>query len=310
MLQIIDFIQRIIKSEDISVLIRGETGTGKELLSRIIHYQSASSEMPFVEVNCSAIPENLLESELFGYEPGAFTDAKTRKKGLLELAEGGTLFLDEIGLMSLNIQAKLLKAIEDKTFRRLGGIKTHRVQVRIITATNKNLEQAIDEGLFREDLYYRLNMISIQIPPLRERGTDCILLANFFLKLFSKKYNRKFNKLQTPLLKKIQSYSWPGNVRELKNAVERAVLLSEGTNLEEEYLFPDSGRPIVKKIEEDDDRSFLTIRIPYTDLSFQYVEKTLIEKVLKITKGNKNKAARLLKFSRPRLIRKMRQYNL
>lgn len=307
---IIHLIQKIVKNKDVTVLILGETGTGKELLARIVHYESSGGDSPFIEVNCSAIPEHLLESELFGYEPGAFTDAKVRKKGLLEIAEGGTLFLDEIGLMSLNLQAKLLRVIEEKTFRHLGGTIKQKVSVRIIAATNVDLEKSIQEGTFREDLYYRLNMISIKIPPLRERIADTVEIAKFYVKSICKHYNIAQKKLPPTLLDKLLNYTWQGNVRELKNSIERAILLSEGPFLEEEYLFSNSTISHSKENVEQKDDGFLTIRISRNDMSLQSSEKALIQEILKITEGNKNKAARILKISRPRLVRKMLQYNL
>lgn len=307
---ITDLIQKIARNKDVTVLILGETGTGKELIARIIHYESSGKKSPFIEVNCSAIPEHLLESELFGYEPGAFTDAKIQKKGLLEIAEGGTLFLDEIGLMSLSLQAKLLKVIEEKTFRHLGGTKMQEVSVRIIAATNIDLDKSIEDGTFREDLYYRLNMISIKLPPLRERISDCIEIANFYVKSICKKHNIPIKKLSSSLQDKLLNYPWLGNVRELKNSIERAILLSDGPFLEEEYLFANSRVSKSNETVEQNDDNFLTIQIPRDDLSLESSEKAMIQEILKITNGNKNKAARLLKISRPRLVRKIIQYEL
>ncbi len=219
---IIEIAKRVSENKNVSVLILGETGTGKSLLAKIIHKNSRAATAPFIEIVCSAIPENLLESELFGHEKGAFTNALYRKLGLFELAENGTLLLDEIGDLSLNLQVKLLRVIEKKTVRRLGGVDDIPINTRIISATNRDLNEMVKHDLFREDLYHRLNVVSILLPPLRERKEDIILLAWKFIEEFNKQFNKSVNKIEKKLEEFMFTYSWPGNVRELRNAIERA----------------------------------------------------------------------------------------
>ena len=306
MQEVYRMIDRVIQS-DINVLIRGETGTGKELVARAIHYNSRKGDRPFVEVNCSAIPETLLEEELFGYEKGAFTDAKRQKIGLLELADDGTLFLDEIGCMNLNIQAKLLRAIEEKRFKRLGGTKDIEVSARIIAATNKDLEAAIKDGSFREDLYYRLNVVSIELPPLRERGDDILLLAKHFIERYNRQYNRRVKGFSPQAEELLLAYSWPGNVRELKNMIERAILLSDRN-----IITPDDIPMIKAKVKKatEVEEAKITINVLRKGTPLYEIEKRIIKEILKITHGNKSEAARMLKISRPRLDRKIEKYDL
>jgi len=218
---------RIAQVAESVILIEGPSGTGKEMLARFIHRNSPQAEAPFVEINCASIPENLLESELFGYEPGAFTDAKKRKIGLIELAGGGTLFLDEISEMSPALQARLLRVIETKIFKRLGGIRDIRVNIRIIAATNRNIRQMVAEKKFREDLFFRLNMFHIKLPPLSERKDEILLIAQFFLEKISRQLKRPIKHLSAEARKMILSYDWPGNFRELHNTIERAVILCD-----------------------------------------------------------------------------------
>ena len=306
MQEVYRMIDRVIQS-NINVLIRGETGTGKELVARAIHYYSRKGDRPFVEVNCSAIPETLLEEELFGYEKGAFTDAKRQKIGLLELANDGTLFLDEIGCMNLNIQAKLLRAIEEKRFKRLGGTKDIEVSARIIAATNKDLEAAIKDGSFREDLYYRLNVVSIELPPLRERGDDILLLAKHFVERYNRQYNRRVKGFSPQAEELLLAYSWPGNVRELKNIIERAILLSDRN-----IITPDDIPMIKAKVKKatEVEEAKITINVPRKGTPLYEIEKRIIKEILRITHGNKSEAARMLKISRPRLDRKIEKYDL
>lgn len=223
----IDLAKKVSEQTSSNILLLGETGTGKGLFARAIHNYGKNRKDPFVDIVCTAIPENLLESELFGYEAGAFTSARTRKLGLFEIAENGTLFLDEIGDMSLNLQAKLLRAIEKKVIKRLGGIVDIPVNARIISATNKNIEEMIEEGSFRRDLYHRLNVVTIELPPLKERSEDIIALADYFIEEFNFSFNKSVKKISRELKYFFLGYPWPGNVRELKNVIERAVLLSE-----------------------------------------------------------------------------------
>lgn len=298
MLELFGIMEKISVTPTASVLIRGESGTGKELIARALHYNSPKQSEPFVEINCAALPENLLESELFGYEKGAFTDARKTKPGLLELAQGGTFFLDEIGDLSPNLQAKLLKVIEEKIFRRLGGIEKIAVTMRIITATNRNLEKAIQERKFREDLYYRLNVISLFVPPLRERLEDIPLLSEYFIEVFNQTHAKNILGFTDEVFSQLLSYPWPGNVRELKNVIERAVLLEN-----EKYISPHSlslgiGHIVPGRLRSRIECDAIDIKIPPEGISLTEVEKALLKKALEMTKGNHSKAARLLRLTR------------
>ncbi len=303
---VLGVVRKVIESGANTVLIRGETGTGKELVARAIHYQSAQHDRPFIEVNCTAIPENLLEAELFGYEAGAFTDAKTSKPGMLQLADGGTLFLDELGDMSLNLQGKLLRAIEEKRFRRLGGTKEVSVSMRIIAATSRNLEQAIGQGLFRSDLYYRLNVVAVELPPLREREADVELLADHFAARYAEQYGKPVRPLSQEARGLLRSYQWPGNVRELKNTIERAVLLGEGPEITLRDLAPSVGT----RRKRADELDQLVIEMPPEGLPFDEFERRVISHALKRNEWNKSQTARELEISRPRLLRKIEKYDL
>ncbi len=307
--EVIDLMERVVKNQEVSVLICGETGTGKEIIARAIHDNSATGDELFVEVNCTAIPEHLLESELFGFEKGAYTGAERSKRGLFELADGGTLLLDEIGYMSLSLQAKLLKAIEEKTFRRLGSEKEIQVKVRIVASTNVDLAEAMEESKFREDLYYRLNEIQITLPPLRVRGEDVILLATNFIEEFDRVYHlgpRTLSENSKDLLRK---YHWPGNVRELRNAIKRSMIMYDGDTIEPEMI-PVSIRSTNSLATHAWNSNKLVIDVPEEGVSFEEVEKQLIDHTLQCSGWNKNQAARMLKISRPRLLRKIDKYNL
>ncbi|MDA0709668.1 MAG: sigma-54 dependent transcriptional regulator [bacterium] len=308
-LRVTELLERISQSRDVSVLIGGETGTGKEIVARAIHDNSSTGDELFVEVNCAAIPENLLESELFGYEKGAYTGAERTKPGLFELANGGTLLLDEIGYMSMGLQAKLLKAIEEKTFRRLGGEKEIRVRMRIIASTNVDLENAMRESKFREDLYYRLNEIQLELPPLRERGEDVVLLAEHFLNEFAQQYGPGRRNLAETSKQLLREYHWPGNVRELRNAIKRARIMNDAKTLTPDMI-PVSVRSTNSLDKQPWNSRQLTIEIPETGVSFDEVEKQVIAHMLKMTHWNRNKAARMLRISRPRLMRKIEKYHL
>ncbi len=310
MQQIFALISKVIKRKWVTVLIRGETGTGKELIARSIHFNTCPSEQPFIEINCSALPESLLESELFGYEKGAFTDAKISKAGLFELAHNGTLFLDEIGEITPKVQIKLLKALEEKNIRRLGGTKDININTRIITATNRNLQEAIKEGEFRTDLFYRLNVFHIDIPPLRDRGNDVILLANHFLKHFAKEYDSPAESFSADAELLLKQYQWPGNVRELRHTIERITLLSDDREISREDLEQtiDSETPIVMS-ERHDDKEFHMI-IPPHGVTLEEAERELVKQTLKRNAWNKRRACKILKISRPRLDRKIQLYNL
>ncbi len=304
---VFELVQKVARSDATTVLILGESGTGKDLVAKVIHYQSRRAGRPFMEISCTALPEALIESELFGFEKGAFTDAKTMKKGLFELADGGSIFLDEIGDMKLNTQAKLLKAIENKTFKRIGGIKDISVDVRVIAATNRDLEEEVKRGGFRGDLYYRLNVIPIQLPPLRERGKDIVLLARYFIN----QYNREFRKTVRGLTRETErlflEYCWPGNVRELKNVIERVMILENDEFIRPEYL------PIEIRSAEFIQRAGpeeLDIRIPAGGIDIEDVEKRLIRRALQMTGGNQTKAAKLLNITRDTLRYRMQKYGL
>ncbi|RMF71505.1 MAG: sigma-54-dependent Fis family transcriptional regulator, partial [Planctomycetota bacterium] len=247
MLELFETLDRIAATGASTVLLRGETGTGKDLAAKIIHQKSDRADRPFINVTCTAISETLLESELFGHERGAFTDAKSQKKGLFELADGGTAFLDEIGDMPPSLQAKLLRFLEERRFRRVGGTKEISVDVRVIAATNRDIEAAIEENKFRRDLFYRLNVVTIFLPALRARGDDIRVLTQHFVERFSKEFKRPVTEISDRVYEKLMGYGWPGNVRELRNVIERAVLLSKGPRLEPEdiVLGPAEQHPLV-----------------------------------------------------------------
>src|SRR5689334_13580071 len=235
-IELMNFVEKVAASEATTILIQGESGTGKDLIAKTIHYESSRQNGPFVAINCSAIPETLMEAELFGHEKGAFTDAKQMKKGLFETANGGTLFLDEIGELSPLLQAKLLRVLEDQVIRRVGGVRDMQVDVRVIAASNRDLERAVRENQFRQDLYYRLAIISIFLPPLRERKEDILPLVDFFISRYNRKFRKSVTGISDETRKLLLKYDWPGNVRELKNAVERAMILEEAPQLNPDYL--------------------------------------------------------------------------
>ena len=267
-----------------TVLIRGESGTGKELIAHAIHYNSLRAKKPFVKVSCAALPDTLIESELFGHEKGAFTGAEARKKGRFELAEGGTLFLDEIGDINLSTQIKLLRVLQQREFERLGGTETIKANVRVLAATNTDLEKAIAEGTFREDLYYRLNVFAIFVPPLHERKADLPLLVDYFLEKLSRDHRKTIKRISTPAIDALMSYHWPGNVRELENVLERAVLVCDGQAIHAHHLPPTL---------QTAETSGTFTRVSLSDAMNAY-ERDLIQDALKTAKGNRAKAARLL----------------
>ena len=285
--EVMSMVEKVAKSDTTTVLITGESGTGKELIAKSVHNYSSRAAEPFLAVNCAALPESLLESELLGHEKGAFTDAKTMKKGLFELADGGTLFLDEIGDMPVGMQAKILRVLEERVLRRVGGSKDISVDVRIVTATNKDLLKAIDEGTFRGDLYYRLQVIPINLPPLRARKGDIIPLVMHFVEHFSKEFNKEVKGISKMAEKFLVEYSWPGNIRELKNVIERAIILESGDTLLLEHLPLEIVSMGSKKAVDSMD-----IQIPSEGISIEDVERQLIEQALDMTNGNQSKAAK------------------
>ncbi|MBN2442993.1 MAG: sigma-54-dependent Fis family transcriptional regulator [Spirochaetales bacterium] len=288
---------------DAAILITGESGTGKELVAKALHHKSKRGDKPFITVNCSAIPETLLESELFGYKKGAFTDAKTDKKGLFLLADTGTLFLDEIGEMPVLLQAKLLRALEENTVRPLGGNTEEHFDVRIVSATNRNVDLAVEQGKFREDLYYRLNVVNIEVPPLRSRRNDIILIAEHFLHLFTSRREINIEKISKSAIERLLLYDWPGNVRELKNCIERAVALTNHNQIIVEDL-PD-------KIRNYSESNISFVENESGELmTMSEVERRYIIYVLKKTKFNKSLAARILDFDRKTLYNKLEYYKI
>ena len=297
-LECIEIARKVAKKSEATVLLLGETGTGKELFAQAIHYNSDRSNEPFVEVNTSAIAETLFESELFGYEKGAFTDAKTTKQGILEIAENGTIFLDEIGDLSLNLQVKLLRAIENKTIKRVGGIKDIKINCRIIAATNQNLEKLVDENRFRADLYYRLKVISIHLPPLRERKEDIIPLAEHFIRQFNAKYNENKEGLSQKAKQLLLQYSWPGNIRELSNVIERSVLISESKIINEKDIQLGSSE-ILSPMK----KNLIELKVEIDKANLNKVTHHLAKEILKLVDGNKTQAAKILGISRPSLLK-------
>lgn len=303
MLEIFDTIRKIADYKT-TVLITGESGSGKELIARAIHFNSPRANKPFIAINCSAIPENLLESELFGYVRGAFTGANKDKKGLFEEATGGTLFLDEVGDLPLSLQVKLLRAIQEEEIRRVGANSSIKIDVRLIAATLKNLGEEIKKGSFREDLYYRLNVLPMHLPPLRERKEDIPLLVDTFLARFNKEMDKKVQRITPETLQHLSEYSWPGNVRELENTIERAMVLEVTQELRPESL-PDS----IRNVEINP-----AIRAAANELSIKkmmvIMEQELIKKALEKTGGNRTWAAKLLEISHRALLYKIKRYGL
>ena len=288
---------------DAPVLITGESGTGKGVIARLIHQLSPAKEGPFLQINCAAIPETLLEAELFGYERGAFTGATHSKAGLFELAEGGTLFLDEIGDMPLTLQAKLLTVLQDKTIRRLGGLKEIKVNFRFISATNQDLERMVEEGKFREDLFWRLNVIRINIPPLRERKEDIIPLAQLFIKKFNQKYRKEVQGLTQEAMLALLRHDFPGNVRELENRIERGIILAEDEYLTREDL------GLAPEGQREEDLLDKLLKLPLEE-AVEFLERLRIERALKEAKGVKVRAAEILGITERMLRYKMEKYGL
>jgi two-component system response regulator AtoC len=308
--------EQVARSDSTSVLIQGESGTGKELVANMIHELSARRDKPFLEINCAAIPREILESELFGHEKGAFTDARQQKQGLLELANGGTLFLDEVGEMSLTIQVKLLRVLERMTFKRVGGTKDIRVSVRIVSATNQDLARMVQEGGFREDLFYRLKVVPIHVPPLRERREDIMLLGKHFMHQFSKAFGKSFQEFSPDAEQALLNYDWPGNIRELKNLMERTILLESGTVLTGTMLQLSARRDgrdpnsLVERLEHVLDMPV----IPPGGIQFEElmadIEIAMIRKASDFTGWNQSRTAQILNLKRDKLRYRMKLYSM
>jgi two-component system response regulator AtoC len=321
MKELMNFVRKVASSEATTILIQGESGTGKDLIAKAIHYESSRHEKPFVAINCSAIPETLMEAELFGHEKGAFTDAKQMKKGLFEAADGGTLFLDEIGELSPLLQAKLLRVLEDQVIRRVGGIRDMQVDVRVIAASNRDLEKAVRDGQFRQDLYYRLAIIAIFIPPLRDRKEDILPLVDFFIDRYNRRFKKSIRGITDETRRLIVSHNWPGNVRELKNTIERGMILEDEPFLRPVYLpfsvGESGGRTVFERTSPADGgqtlpngRALPRLYIPEGGTSLEEVEHHMVELAMRQANGNQTHAAKLLDISRDALRYKLKKFGL
>ncbi|HSZ01843.1 MAG TPA: sigma-54 dependent transcriptional regulator [Terriglobales bacterium] len=321
MTELMNFVRKVASSEATTILIQGESGTGKDLIAKAIHYESSRHEKPFVAINCSAIPETLMEAELFGHEKGAFTDAKQMKKGLFEAADGGTLFLDEIGELSPLLQAKLLRVLEDQVIRRVGGIKDMQVDVRVIAASNRDLEKAVRDGHFRQDLYYRLAIIAIFIPPLRDRKEDILPLVDFFIDRYNRRFKKSIRGVTDDTRRLILTHNWPGNVRELKNTIERGMILEDEPFLRPVYLpfsvGESGGRTVFERTSPSDGgqtlpngRTLPRLYIPEGGTSLEEVEHHMVELAMRQANGNQTHAAKLLDISRDALRYKLKKFGL
>jgi two-component system response regulator AtoC len=300
----LEIARKVAESEVSSVLLQGESGTGKDLVAKAIHYQSNRSEGPFIAINCAALPGTLIESELFGYEKGAFTDAKARKEGLFQQAEGGTLFLDEIGELELSLQAKLLRVLEEGAFRRVGGLKDIPFDARVIAASNRDLKTESEANRFRLDLYYRLSVIQIDIPSLKERGDDVLLLTEHYIDSFGTRLRKHVQGITPEVAAAFRRYEWPGNVRELRNVIERALILEDDDEITMKYV-PRAVIEGLKQSAEDDSRAFTSatsqFRLPADGISLEDVEMELVRQAIERSGGNQTKAAELLGISRDQL---------
>jgi two-component system, NtrC family, response regulator AtoC len=298
--EVFELVRRVAPAESTTVLLEGETGTGKGLLARAVHRASNRADGPFINVTCSALAESVMESELFGHEKGAFTDARTMKRGLVELAEGGTLFLDEIGEIGLRLQGKLLRFIEEKRFRRVGGTKDLVVDARLVAATNRDLEREVEAGMFREDLYYRLRVFPIRLPPLRERPSDIPALVTTFVDEFNRQFGKKIRQVTPEAMEVLKRYRWPGNVRELRNLIERTVLLADGLALTPAMLPAQvTGRAPTPPVE-----------LGAEGVDFESLERALLEAALRRAEGNRTEAGRLLGMSRHQVRNRLKKYGL
>ena len=333
MKDLMSFVNKVASSEATTILIQGEIGTGKDLISRAIHFESRRKDKPLIVINCSAIPETLMEAELFGHEKGAFTDAKSMKKGLFEQADGGTLFLDEIGELSGLLQAKLLRVLEEQVIRRVGGVRDQEVDVRVIAASNRDLERAVREGQFRQDLYYRLAIISLFLPPLRDRREDVLPLVHFFIERYNRRFRKSVRGITPETRDLLSSYDWPGNVRELKNAIERAMILEDDDLLRPVYLPFSVGSPLssltafevssggnvaagpgstghLHEVQVVNGKNLPKLSIPEGGTSLEEIERTFVEMAMHQANRNQTQAAKLLDISRDALRYKLKKFGL
>jgi len=321
MTELMNFVRKVAASEATTILVQGESGTGKDLIAKAIHYESSRQDKPFVAINCSAIPETLMEAELFGHERGAFTDAKQMKKGLFEMADGGTLFLDEIGELSPLLQAKLLRVLEDQVIRHVGGVRDMQVDVRVIAASNRDLEKMVRENAFRQDLYYRLAIIAIFIPPMRDRKEDILPLVDFFIDRYNWKFKKSIRGITDETRRLLLGHNWPGNVRELKNSIERAMILEDEPLLRPAYLpFSVSESGGLTAFERTspgeagqhlaNGRSLPRLYIPEGGTSLEEVERSMVELAMRHANGNQTHAAKLLDISRDALRYKLKKFGL
>jgi two-component system, NtrC family, response regulator AtoC len=293
-------LQKVATSPASTVLLTGESGTGKDLAAKVLHYASDRAARPFMNITCSALPEQILESELFGHERGAFTDARQQKRGLLESADGGTVFLDEIGEMAPSLQAKLLRFLEEKTFKRVGGVADIRVDVRVVAATNRQLEDEVKKGRFREDLYYRLNVLPIVLPPLRARAEDIPALVHYFVDSFNTEFRKRVHGVTDDAMRRLQTYGWPGNIRELRNAVERAMLLADGVELTADQFPVASAAPRLTE----------GVELPPTGVNLDQLERSLVVQALERSGWNQTKAATLLGLNRDQIRYRIEKFKL
>jgi two-component system response regulator AtoC len=321
MTELMNFVKKVASCEASTILIQGESGTGKDLIAKTIHFESSRHEKPFVAINCSAIPETLMEAELFGHEKGAFTDAKQMKKGLFEAADGGTLFLDEIGELTPLLQAKLLRVLEDQVIRRVGGLPDIQVDVRVIAASNRDLEKAVREVQFRQDLYYRLAIIAIFIPPLRDRKEDILPLVDFFIDRYNRRFRKAVRGITDETRHLILAHNWPGNVRELKNSIERGMILEEEAFLRSMYLpfsvGESGGRTLFERTSPADGgrklangRALPRLYIPEGGTSLEELEHSMVELAMGQANGNQTNAAKLLDISRDTLRYKLKKFSM
>ncbi len=305
-----ELIKKVAGSEASTILIQGESGTGKDLVAHAIHFESNRRDRPFFAINCAAIPENLMESELFGHEKGAFTDARSQKKGMFEMADGGTLFLDEVSEMTLGMQAKLLRVLEGQSFRRVGGVKNITVDVRVIVASNRNLEDAVRTSRFRQDLYFRLAIIPLALQPLRDHKEDIPSLLEHFIQHYNQKFRKNIHGLTKEAEELMRNYDWPGNIRELKNAIERVMILADGNRVAAKYLPIRISEGGMMPVPMNSGENSGSLHLPPGGMSLYDVERDLIKQALDQARGNKTTAARLLRITRDTLRYKVKKYNL